>query len=311
MGLRWIHTVRMLRVLLIGLLAASRAAAAEPDTIHWLQADAPPFFILNGPLKGQGYQDVISAILWAHLPQYRHRPMTANVARHNAEFRKGHNVCTVGYYKTPERERFLYFSIPSIFSLPTVLVLRKGRFPQLERQGQVRLADLLAADRLRIGLAKDRSYGRYVDEVIADYGNSRNTMVVTTQSLSRNLFRMLAADRVDALLALPEEAVYMARQMGLEGRFVTLVLEENQKDFETWFSYVACSKTPWGKRVIEDVNEVLERQRPTEAYRAAYERWIDPGLVGPYRRLYETYFLGRRQAAEGSADVRQMLGGSR
>jgi uncharacterized protein (TIGR02285 family) len=73
---------------------------------------------------------------------------------------------------------------------------------------------------------------------------------------------------------------------------MTLSIAENQESLDAWLSYVACSKTTWGKMVIQDVNKVLLEQRPKEQYRAAYERWLDEGSISRYRAAYENYFLG-------------------
>jgi len=56
-------------------------------------------------------------------------------------------------------------------------------------------------------------------------------------------------------------------------------------------TYVACSKTEWGKRTIETINAVLDEQRPTDRYRAAYERWLDPSSIEGYRQMYRDIFL--------------------
>jgi hypothetical protein len=54
---------------------------------------------------------------------------------------------------------------------------------------------------------------------------------------------------------------------------------------------VGCSRTPWGRKIIDKINQVLLEQRPTERYRTAYERWLDKGSLKNYRRLYDEVFL--------------------
>jgi uncharacterized protein (TIGR02285 family) len=66
---------------------------------------------------------------------------------------------------------------------------------------------------------------------------------------------------------------------------------ENQGNYNASLTYVACSKTAWGKKTIEDINTVLRRERPTENYRAAYERWLDPSSIAGFRKLYKEGFL--------------------
>lgn len=72
---------------------------------------------------------------------------------------------------------------------------------------------------------------------------------------------------------------------------MTLTIAENQKGYDGWLSYVACSKNEWGKEVIEKINRILLEQRPTDAYRGSYERWLDDSSLEPYRQLYKKVFL--------------------
>lgn len=261
------------------------------DSITWMEADAPPFFIHRGELKGQGYEDLITDIIQQQLPQYDHDMVIANITRHYYNFKHGKKMCTVGFFKNPEREEFAYFSIPSIFTLPVVLVIKKENLKKLGGNRTVSLGELLSNENIRVGLAKDRSYGKDIDTVIEAHKKQKNILVLANQNLAQILFKMLLSDRVDVLLTLPEEAMYMAEQMGARDRIMTLTISENQKGYDGWLSYVACSKNEWGKEVIENINQVLLEQRPTARYRGAYERWLDEGSLTGYRALYKEIFL--------------------
>lgn len=109
--------------------------------------------------------------------------------------------------------------------------------------------------------------------------------------LSLNLFKMLIAGRIDALPGLPEEAMYLAETLGFKDQIMTLNITENQNDHSASLTYVACSKTPWGQKTIDAINTVLLKERPTQEYRAAYERWLDPSSIDNYRVLYDDVFL--------------------
>jgi uncharacterized protein (TIGR02285 family) len=102
---------------------------------------------------------------------------------------------------------------------------------------------------------------------------------------------MLLAGRIDALPGLPEEAMYLAETLGINDKIMTLNIAENQVNHNASLSYVACSKTEWGKKTIEDINKVLRKERPTESYRTAYERWLDPSSIEGFRKLYNEVFL--------------------
>lgn len=261
------------------------------DALAWMEAVAPPFFIHDGELKGQGYEDLITDILKGNLPQYQHSHMKANITRHYQQWKQGEKACSVGMYKTPERLEFTYYSIPSVFTLPPVLIIHKDRFQAFGGNKMVSLAKILQDGKLIIGRSNNRSYGIEIDTPLKTYSTEKNTFVYEGQELSLNLFKMLQAGRIDALPGLPEEAMYMAETMGIRDQIMTLAIEENQGNPEGSLSYVACSKNGWGKTAIETINQVLRAQRPTEKYRAAYERWLDPSSIEGYRKLYQDVFL--------------------
>ena len=272
------------------MLLAAKGSRAE-ETLAWMEAVAPPFFIHDGGLKGQGYEDLITALLKSQLPQYRHSHMQANITRHYQQWKQGEKVCSVGMYKTPERLEFTYYSIPSVFTLPPVLIIHKDRFQAFGGNKMVSLVKILKEGNLVIGRSNNRSYGVEFDAALKAHSTAKNTFAYEGPELSLNLFKMLQAGRIDALPGLPEEAMYLAETIGIRDQIMTLSIEENQVNPEASLSYVACSKNEWGKTAIEAINKVLREQRPTEQYRAAYERWLDPSSIEGYRKLYQEVFL--------------------
>lgn len=261
------------------------------DNLIWMEAVLPPFFIESGPNQGQGYGDVITRLLQEHLPGYTHEKINTNITRHFYMFKQGQHVCSVGLYKTPEREEFMYFSMPSFITLPPVIILKKKNVRKFTETATVSLDAVLGNANLMIGLVKDRSYGTRLDEVLKRHQGQANLVEFTGQELSLNLFKMLMLGRLDGLIGLPEEALYQAEQMGIRDQIITLSLSENLYTYDGWMSCVACAKTPWGKNVIENINKVLLKMRSSGRYRAAYERWLDPNGIVAYRRAYREVFL--------------------
>lgn len=278
-------------ILLVFVAILSPAALLAKDSIAWMEAVAPPFFIHEGEFKGQGYEDLMSNILIENLPQYEHQHMKANISRHYQQWKQGEKACALAMYKTPERMEFAYFSIPSVFTLPTVLIIRKDKFEAFGGSKTVNLSKILQTNKYVVGRSNNRSFGVEFDNVLDTYGNDKNIFAYEGPELSLNLFKMLLAGRIDALAGLPEEAMYLAETMGIRDQIMTIGIEENQVNHDASITYVACSKTVWGEKAIKDINTVLLKQRPTEQYRAAYERWLDPSSIDGFRKLYEDVFL--------------------
>lgn len=261
------------------------------DKLYWLEAVAPPFFIHDGPLAGQGYEDLITDILEEKMPQFEHIHMKATISRHYQQWKQGENACSLAMYKTPEREKFVYFSNASVFTLPPVLIIRQDRFKDFGGKKVVSLAKILKEGKLIIGRSKNRSYGAEFDKIMDSWGNKSNIFSYEGPELSLNLFKMLLAGRLDALPGLPEEAMYLAEKEGLRDKIMTISVSENLQDHESMITYVACSKTDWGKATINTINTILSQVRPTDRYRAAYERWLDPSSINGYRKMYKDIFL--------------------
>lgn len=282
--------VRWCAILILVLFMQPLSVAAK-DTISWLEAVAPPFFIHDGPFQGQGYEDLITDILIEHMPDYEHKHMKATISRHYQQWKQGEKACSLAMFKTPERAEFVYFSIPSVFTLPPVLIINKEKYKEFGGQKIVSLKDILLSGKFVIGRSDNRSYGAEFDKVLDSYGNKENTFSFEGAELSSNLFKMLLAGRIDALPGLPEEGIYLAETMGLSDKIMTLSVQENQGNHSASLTYVACSKTEWGKKTIDAINKVLVKTRPSERYMKAYERWLDPSSIENYRKRYREVFL--------------------
>ena len=286
----------MLVALLVLFSLTSLRAAPANDSITWMEVTMPPYFVQADPnAANTGYGNLLTAILKERLPEYTHYTMVTNVIRHFDRFKQGEKVCSIGLYKTPERQEFMYFSIPSLLTMPAVLIVRKEKLAGFTHEGHIRLEDVLGDENIIIGLSKDRSYGNSVDAVLKKYSNRKNLVIFSGQELSENFFKMLMLDRLDGLIGLPDEAMYQAEKLGLRDQIATLLIDENQQGYEGWFCFVGCSKNEWGRNVIEKINRILLTERPTERYRKAYEQWLDENSRERYRTIYQQVFLNTTQ----------------
>ena len=283
-------TLSVMAVMALILLPCASWVMAR-DSVIWMEAEMPPYFIQSGPLQEQGYGDIISDILQERLTGYDHEEMVTNVTRHFYKFKQGEKVCSVGLYRTPEREEFIHFSIPSFLTLPAVIIINKDQWQKFGNRDSVRLEEILNNKELAIGLAKDRSYGQAVDQILGQHAGSKDIVEIAGQELSLNLFKMLMLNRVNGLIGLPEEALFHAEQMGIRDRVLTLTIEENQQGYDAWMCSVGCSNNEWGRTIIAEINRILLTERPTSRYRTAYERWLDSNSIGAYRKVYDAIFL--------------------
>lgn len=262
------------------------------DSLTWLEVNSPPFYITEGKLAGKGYQSELQNLIAKELPQYYYNTSYANLSRHYELFRKKEQVCAVALYKTPDREKLAYFSIPSFITFPGVLVIRKETHPLLNFKQSVSLQSVVSRGDILLGRSKGRSFGHELDSIIDTYGSEQTVFSYEGKDLNSNFIEMLIRGRIDAMISLPEEVMYHAEKLGLRDKIITLEIEETVSDPNGMMCYVACSKSPWGREAIDNINDVLLEKRPTPEYRGLYERWLDAYAIERYRPLYTKYFLG-------------------
>ncbi|MBU2490277.1 MAG: TIGR02285 family protein [Proteobacteria bacterium] len=278
-------------------LAAAAPCPAHQDknTVLWLYSDFPPFYITEGPYKGRGMADQVLELLISRLPEYRHERIAANTPRKMALFAQGENVASVALMRTSQREGFMTFSVPSLLAgSPRIVLLKKNRdrFPAGD---PVSLESALGMPDLSLGMIRTRSYGTGPDRVLARHEGEKSLYCYQGTDSCPGLFRMLLSGRLDGFLACPGEARFLAVSQGVEDRVTTLALTEAEPYI---LGHVAAPDTPWGRKLIGRVNEILVQERPTPAYRAIMEQWLPPESREWLTRAYDEVFLAQNPGLE-------------
>lgn len=269
---------------LLTLCAVSQAQAPEQVTWGWF--NAAPYMIPEGADAGQGIFDQARKVLKTQLPDYVHTDIVAPFPRIVDEIKKGSPWCFAGGVKTPEREEFAYFSQPIALFLPFQIVLHKGGKIQSTHKtqptGPQSLESLLTQPSLQTSVLRGRSVSPAIDALLHQHPPAQ------THSDFKAALQMLLADRLDYLIEMPVITAYQSRQMGQPDSLVYLPIQEGA---EVVLNRVMCPKTPWGRKLIDDINGVLKRERMKPHYRQLVEKWSDPSSVKQIRGLYDTLFL--------------------
>jgi uncharacterized protein (TIGR02285 family) len=252
----------------------------------------PPASIVNGPHRGEWIVDGLVSLYQEHLPEYEHQHLVANMARILFTMRQGQNACYAGFFKTPEREEYIYFSIPNIIAISNVIVVKKSRketlFGDVE---EVSLKDLLANRQLRLGLTKDRAYGNNINNVLAPYKEADDRLLFRAgQNSLQGLLHMLDSERIDYTIGFPWEVSYVAGQIGLTGMFGIVHIQEMQEHQWT-YNYIGCTKNEWGYEVIRKINAILRELRPTEEHLYHQLKWFPKEMEEEIRQIYQEHIL--------------------
>lgn len=105
--------------------------------------------------------------------------------------------CGVGWYKTPEREKFGKFTAPLYRDKPTVGIARADFHPRSKA-----LADIVADPETRVVMKVGLTYGPDVSGIMARA--KAQVLMATTEQTS--LARMVSSGRADFMLSPQEEA---------------------------------------------------------------------------------------------------------
>lgn len=272
----------VLLLLLISALcpAVAAAAAAATDQIIWGKHHVPPYMIREGEWAHQGIFDLTLDVIKENLPQYQHVELAAPFPRVISEIKKGSHWCYIGMLKTPEREAYGYFSLPTSIFLPLRIIVRRDHMAQFKAPQS--LQALLQSRQFTTSVMRDRSYSPTVDKLLAAYPPKEN------YSEQVEAISMLLAGRIDYMIELPLLAFDQARLMKRPGELVAIPTQEAD---EIVYNRVMCSKNEWGRKVIEQINKVLITNRSKPYYRSIVEKWHDPESVAEIRRIYDTVFL--------------------
>ncbi len=218
---RWLPAACFLLTLLPAILPAIPAHASE-KTLTVLAFHRPPYYILekNRPAGGILVEITREALTTAGIPHIFVEAPPKRILNIIETAQK--YACSVGWFKTAERERFARFSDPIYVGQPMGAALRPELVKTLPEP--LTVAGLMQ-QKLRLGLRGGFSYGEWLDARLAGHRGS------TDQSVTENeqLLEMIARDRIDYTVIDPEEYAWLVSR---------------NKEFQTDTTFVALRDIP-------------------------------------------------------------------
>lgn len=239
------------------------------QTITWTSWDNPPAYVLKGKDKGLGIQDQIERELIGSLKGYIHEQLQVNIARVLQMAKEDETSCNAGWLDTPEWRELFYFSKPAFVIKSNGAIMRKDKAKKFGYNQKITLDKLLAEKNLRLGVS--RAYGKGIDQVLEQYKYKNNPLidVVSSDFLAH---QMLRKGRVDFIIGYPIEINYYRQMSNDKTELIYLPLEENEDTIEV---VIACSKTATGRQVIDQVNELLDKER-LKRFEKYQDYWLSP-----------------------------------
>ncbi|MNG87945.1 hypothetical protein D3C81_527980 [compost metagenome] len=284
----------LLRILflLCGLLPALVVLPAHAkERILWLVRDLPPFTIFEGTERGQGVIDRLLPLLIEQMPEYEHSIVRVNRARGIQMLQDPNSfTCDPTLLWTPERAKFVRFSVPSLGVMSSGLVVRKDGqamlAPFLDGQ-QVDLQGLLSKTQLKLGIVAERSYSSQVDDILRQLPDTTFSRHYGNEATA-SLLQMQQLGRLQLVLGYWHEVRYLVQQQG--GSLQDYLFHPIQGVSRYQFFHVGCSDSPLGREAILHINQLLPALR-RDTLPGLYARWLDPDLRDDYlehsRRFFE------------------------
>jgi uncharacterized protein (TIGR02285 family) len=291
-GLKKVVYVLPLLFLTVSALEARSEWIGDEKKIIWLKSNYPPYYITDGPNANTGIADRLEQLLRKELTGYEHDTLVANWRRILQMMKSGKNVVCLTFLKTPERERFIQYSILTSVKPATGICVRAGD-PLFKGMESISFTDLLNKKDLKIGITHGRAYGKAIDRALKENKNARNIVVRTSSDGIDGLISLLMRKRIDALICYPHEANIVAREKNLKGKIKQLgVVEQAPLNL----SYSGAPKTAWGKKVIKEINRIYRKHHVLKKTSMDLEPYLDPDTAKRFRE--EVAKLNQEKAAE-------------
>lgn len=267
--------VRRLLGLLIILCGMLPALGQAKERLIWLVRDLPPFTIFEGAGKGQGVVDNLLPRLIAQMPEYDHSIVRVNRARGIQMLQEPSFTCDPTLLWTPERAKFVHYSIPSLGVLSSGVVIRKQDqallAPFLDNQ-QVDLKRLLGQTRLKLGIVAERRYSVQIDEILRQLPDTALSRHYGNDATA-NLLQMQRLGRLQLVLGYWPEMRYLIQAQGNNPDEYAFHPIQGVNRYQ--FLHVGCSDTPLGREAISHINRLLPTLR-RETLPGFYARWLAP-----------------------------------
>ncbi len=264
------------------------ATADAKEKITWPYICFPPIYICDNDklVGGAGWE--ISDLLWANMPEYNHEIVLEPLKRSLEEFKHGKQYLLLGPVKIPEREKYLYYSIPCMLYPPTMVVIRKSDLQRFGGGETVSLKALLEDRALRFLMFSSISFGGGMDKLLKENEKAKNVyMEYRTDKSDRHALDLLLKKRIDYFLVLIGTR-HTANEMGIADQIVYIPIKEmNHYNL----GHIVAPKNEWGKQMIRKVNQVLRKQIATENFFQFFTPLVSDNVVPELRRQFKELIL--------------------
>ena len=267
------------------------------ETIRWMIWDLPPNFILEGKLKGQGYQEQRLKMIQARLPQYHHESIVMNLNRAKAIYKGKDDTrvihCTNDFISHPELDIDDYLSIAIFPFRAFYLVTTKEKAHLFGKDGEsLSLKEIIRNENLRLIVSKNRPYlgaGKVLKAYLEENPNAKHINKLSTLNIGKSMFGSIFKNRADYTFEYINKITYYGNELGVLDKTAIFPMKENA---DIYYGYASCVKTQKGKEVITELNEIFRELKYSQEWVNAFAKWLPTQkLKDDYLNYYNEVFL--------------------
>lgn len=223
-----------LAVAAIALTGVSLTHGARPEPLIILFRDKPPYsYIESGEQKGFLLDRMRRVLKLARIDaQFSDMPPKRIFSEIEENKQR---ICSFGWYKIPERERYAHFSQPLHQDRPHLLLAGEKSAPAIRRH--LTLSSVMKDSRLRLAAADGVSYGPELDVMISSFPGKIDRALIPPLLVAKKI----AAGRADFMFIDQEDYDYLVASTP-EFRAAGLVPVSFQDTPPGLKRYVLCSR---------------------------------------------------------------------
>ena len=266
--------------------------SSEKETITWLINDAPPFYINDGEYKNQGFGDLSQKIIISDLKKYKHRVIQTTLSRAIKDFQHKKKVCfsTWIFNSTPD---FVITSIPNLYYEPLGIISLKENKDKFG-QTPIILDNLMSNKEFTFIQGVGRGYGNVLDNVVNKYKEESNFKTRKSSKDTTNaIFEMIKRKRVDYTIDYYSSLSFYNAINKKKKDLIFLPIKENFQ--RGTIGSIACTKSSWGEKVIEDINDSIKKLRTKKEYKKTFTKWLVPKENSENYWYYYKYIIENYQ----------------
>lgn len=279
--------MKILVLILLTLSFSSHSDEEKKDVIVWYQYHFPPFMVLEGPDRDRGIFDDVVATLQNKLKHYEHRNLRMSIQRFFRTISKHNNICSALTLKTPDRENYIYFSRPYSVLLPNRIIIKRSTHRMLGNPKSISIRSLLLDPTFSTIVQEGRTYKMPLNRILRRHESSANFRRMNVEM--EILFDMFERGRINYLIEYASVAKYYLKNK-FERDYVFLPIEEMPKYYN---AVIGCSKTEKGKRIIDQINTILETTETENDFRNSMNRWLSEKEKKEIERIFIDFKLNK------------------